>query len=154
MMSWLIISGTNRKNSLSLKVANAYQQMLSQKNIASELIALENFQNDFFNINSKSDELIKVQNDLLHPSQKIIFIAAEYNGSFPGSLKLFMDCCNPKLAFWDKKAALIGISDGRNGNIRGLDQLTGILNYLKINVLHYKVNIPFVNKAMNENFER
>ena len=129
MMSWLIISGTNRKNSLSLKVANAYQQMLSQKNIASELIALENFQNDFFNINSKSDELIKVQNDLLHPSQKIIFIAAEYNGSFPGSLKLFMDCCNPKLAFWD------------------------ILNYLKINVLHYKVNIPFVNKAMNENFE-
>jgi NAD(P)H-dependent FMN reductase len=88
---------------------------------------------------------------MLIPATKFIFIVPEYNGSFPGSLKLWMDCSDIRNVFWNKKAALVGIADGRNGNIRGLDHLTGVLNYLKINVLHYKVSIPNVGKIIDEN---
>ncbi len=150
---WLIISGTSRKGSKSLQVAKAYQQLLSAKNLESKILALENLPHPIFNINSKSEELKQLENSTIIPAQKIIFVASEYNGSFPGSLKMLFDCCDIRNCFWNKKAALIGLSDGRNGNLRGLDHLTSVLNYLKINVLHYKVTIPTISKTMNENLE-
>jgi len=147
--NYLIISGTNRKGSKSLQIAYLYQQLLQQKNIESEILSLEELPIETFDINHKSDILKKIEHSFLIPANKIIFIVPEYNGSFPGSLKLLMDCCDTKNAFWNKKASLVGIADGRNGNLRGLDHLTGVLNYLKINVLHYKVNIPFVGKSFD-----
>jgi NAD(P)H-dependent FMN reductase len=148
--TYLIISGTTRKTSKSLQISSLYQNLLSQHNIESKLLSLEDLPIEIFNINSKSDVLKKLESELLIPSSKLIFIVPEYNGSFPGSLKLLMDCCDTKNSFWNKKAALVGIADGRNGNLRGLDHLTGVLNYLKINVLHYKVNIPFITKSLDE----
>ena len=150
---WLIISGTSRIGSKSLHVAKAYQQLLSAKNIDSKILALENLPLNIFDINSKSEELKRLEISTIIPAQKIIFVASEYNGSFPGALKMLLDCCDIRNCFWNKKAALVGVSDGRNGNLRGLDHLTGVLNYLKINVLHYKVTIPTILKTMNENFE-
>ena len=41
--------------------------------------------------------------------------------------------------FWKgKKAALIGISSGRSGNVRGLEHLTGVLHYLQVEVCSAK----------------
>ena len=146
---YLIISGTNRKGSKSLQIANLYQQLLQQNQIESKILSLEDLPIETFDINSKSIVLKQIEQEYLRPSNKLIFIVPEYNGSFPGSLKLLMDCCDIKNVFWNKKASLVGIADGRNGNLRGLDHLTGVLNYLKINVLHYKVNIPFVGKSFD-----
>lgn len=147
--SYLIISSTTRKGSKSLAIANLYQQLLQQNGISSKILALENIPIDVFDINLKSDFLKTLEEELINPATKFIFIVPEYNGSFPGSLKLMMDCCDIRNSFWNKKAALVGLSDGRNGNLRGLDHLTGVLNYLKINVLHYKVNIPQVAKTLS-----
>lgn len=147
--NYLIISGTNRKGSKSLQIANLYQQLLQQNQIESKILSLEDLPIETFDINSKSTILKQIEQEYLTPSNKLIFIVPEYNGSFPGSLKLLMDCCDTKNVFWNKKASLVGIADGRNGNLRGLDHLTGVLNYLKINVLHYKVNIPFVSKSFD-----
>jgi NAD(P)H-dependent FMN reductase len=149
--SYLLISATNRIGSKSLQIANFYQQLLQQKNIDCKILALENIPINVFDINSKSEILKAIEIDLLMPATKFIFIVPEYNGSFPGALKMMMDCCDTKNVFWNKKAALVGLSDGRNGNLRGLDHLTGVLNYLKINVLHYKVNIPQVSKVVDAN---
>jgi NAD(P)H-dependent FMN reductase len=147
--SYLIISGTNRKGSKSLTIAKLYQQSLKQHHIESKILPLENMPIGAFDINLKSDFLKQLEEELLIPATKFIFIVPEYNGSFPGSLKLMMDCCDIRNVFWNKKAALVGIADGRSGNLRGLDHLTGVLNYLKINVLHYKVSIPQVAKILD-----
>ncbi|MEY4875572.1 MAG: hypothetical protein RL708_721 [Bacteroidota bacterium] len=148
---YVIVSGTTRKGSKSLIIAKLYQQFLQQQNIESKILALENLPIEIFEINSDSEILKQIEEEMLIPATKFIFIVPEYNGSFPGSLKLWMDCSDIRNVFWNKKAALVGIADGRNGNIRGLDHLTGVLNYLKINVLHYKVSIPNVGKIIDEN---
>ena len=52
--------------------------------------------------------------------------------------------------FKGKKAALVGLSSGRAGNLRGLDHLTGILHYLDIPVMPKRVNIIHVESQMND----
>ena len=87
------------------------------------------------------------------PAQKFIFISPEYNGSFPGVLKLFLDACSVreyKATFKGKKAALVGIATGRAGNLRGMDHLTGILNHLGIIVLPNKVPISKIDQLYGE----
>ncbi len=77
-----------------------------------------------------------------------MFVAPEYNGSFPGILKVFLDAVHPDLNR-NKKAALIGVSSGRAGNLRGMEHLTGVLNYLGIHVHPNKVPVSSVTNLMN-----
>jgi NAD(P)H-dependent FMN reductase len=152
-LTYTIISGTNRIDSRSISIAKLYQQLLSSRNIESKLINLSDFKLNDFDINSKSNDLKNLESEFLVPSTKFIFVVPEYNGSFPGALKLWIDCSDVKNVFWNKKAALVGISDGRNGNLLGLNHFTAVLNYLKVNVHHYKVTIPQVGKLLNENYQ-
>ena len=48
-----------------------------------------------------------------------------------------------------KKACLVGVSDGRAGNLRGMEHLTGILHYLKMHVYYDKLPISVVNLVMD-----
>ncbi len=81
----------------------------------------------------------------------------EYNGSYPGILKFFLDACSIReynASFHGgKKAGLLGVASGRAGNLRGLDQLTGVLNYLKISVMPIHQPISSIEKLMNEGGE-
>jgi NAD(P)H-dependent FMN reductase len=80
---------------------------------------------------------------------KFVFVVPEYNGSFPGILKTFLDSMHPRE--WNNKdVCLVGVADGRAGNIRGLEHLTGILQYLKMHVYHDKLPISIVNKIMDD----
>ena len=49
----------------------------------------------------------------------------------------------------ENKACLVGVSTGRAGNLRGMDDLTNILNYLKINVYHNKLPISRVDTLLD-----
>ena len=77
----------------------------------------------------------------------------EYNASFPGILKLMMDNSDIKKCWWFKKAALVGLSDGRAGNLRGLEHMTAILHYMKVNVLYNKLTLSRINEEINSKGE-
>lgn len=85
-------------------------------------------------------------------ADKFIFITPEYNGSIPGVLKIFIDACSFPISFYHKKAALVGISSGRYGNLRGIDHLTGICNYLRMHVLPLKIFLPQIQNEINEEY--
>jgi NAD(P)H-dependent FMN reductase len=148
--SYLIISGTQRKDSRTFQISQCYQQSLQELGHTAAVVNLQDFPMSYYDINEKDPNFMAFQKSTIIPATKFIFVVPEYNGSIPGSLKMFMDNCVVKDCFWGKKAALVGLSEGRNGNLRGLDHLTGILHYLKINVLHYKVSLPQVSKLLNE----
>ena len=74
----------------------------------------------------------------------------EYNASFPGILKVMMDNSDIKKCWWFKKAMLVGISDGRAGNVRGIEHMTAILNYLKVNVLYNKLILSKINDEIDK----
>jgi NAD(P)H-dependent FMN reductase len=136
-----IISGTNRPGNTTIKVAELYQQLLNDHGVATTLITLQGLE-----VDTRNDEIRKLERDVLIPSEKIIFIAPEYNGSIPGVLKSLIDNSDIDKVWKGKKALLVGVSSGRAGNLRGMDHLTGILHYLKMIVHPNKLPISVINK--------
>lgn len=143
---YTIISGTNRAGSHTEKVAKEYQRLLAEKNIDAKIISLQNL-----DVLDRSPEIKKLENDVLIPTKKFIFIVPEYNGSYPGVLKSLIDNSDIKKAWHFKKALLTGVATGRAGNLRGMDHLADVLHYLKMNVHYNKLPISVVDKVMDEN---
>ncbi len=143
-MIYTIISGTNRIGSYTEKVAAEYQRLLKEKNINAQILSLINL-----NVLTRTPELIKVENEILIPTQKFIFILPEYNGTFPGVLKAMIDSSDVKKVWYHKKALLTGVSTGRAGNLRGMDHLSASLNYLKMHVHHNKLPISVIDKVID-----
>ena len=144
-MNYTIIAGTNRNGSNTLKIAKQYQDMLITRGIEAQLVSLEGI-----DLNEKGSYLSKLEEEVFIPTDKFIFILPEYNGSYPGSLKTMIDMTEIRKVWWGKKALLIGVSTGRAGNLRGMDHLTGALNYLKVTVHHNKLPISSVDKLLND----
>jgi len=140
-----IISGTNRTGSYTFKIAAQYQQLLAEKGIEAALVSLEHL-----DVSKRNAAIRKLEEELLIPTTKFIFIAPEYNGSIPGVLKSLLDVSDIEKDWWGKKALLVGVSTGRAGNLRGMDHLTGILNYLKMIVHPNKLPISMVHKLVND----
>jgi len=100
----------------------------------------------------QSEELVAIQDSYFIPAGKFWFVVPEYNGSFPGSLKVLIDAMSIralKETFYGKKACLTGVASGRAGNLRGMDHLCDVLNHLEVIVLPLKLPISEINKLLD-----
>jgi chromate reductase len=141
-----IISGTNRKGSYTEKIALEYQFLLKQRGIEAQILSLVGL--DLLDRNVAFE---KIEEETLIPTTTFIIVSPEYNGSFPGVLKLLMDISRIHLCWWHKTALLVGVATGRAGNLRGMDHLTGVLNHMKVMVHFNKLPISVVDKLLDEN---
>ncbi|GAB2973452.1 NADPH-dependent FMN reductase [Mucilaginibacter puniceus] len=151
----LIISATNRPGSSTLKVAKYYQKQLREKGVEADLLSLAELPDNLIKTDmygQRSAEFQVIQ-DLITKTEKFLFIIPEYNGSFPGVLKAFIDACTFPESFYDKKAALVGISSGKYGNIRGIDHFTGVCHYMHLNVMSLKLHIASIKTELNVDAE-
>lgn len=140
-----IVSGTNRVGSNTLKVAKEYQRILKEKGVQASIFSLESF-----NTMIRDAAFEKIENDIIIPTNTFIFIVPEYNGSFPGILKMLFDTGSSHSIWFNKQALITGNSTGRAGNLRGMDHLADILNYLKITVHPNKLPLSSVNTLMDD----
>jgi NAD(P)H-dependent FMN reductase len=150
-----IISGTNRPNSNTLKIAKYYQKSLLKKGLETQIFNLEDLPDHLIktDLYGKRSEAFQPIQELITRTEKFLFIIPEYNGSFPGVLKTFIDACNFPESFYNKKACLVGISSGKYGNIRGVDHFAGICSYLHLHVMPLRIHISAIKTEMNEAFE-
>ena len=82
-------------------------------------------------------ELSEIQDKYIIPAEKWILLSPEYNGSYSGIGKVFVDALSVRRyaeTFNGKKIGLIGVASGRGGNLRGLDHSTTAFNYLGMTV--------------------
>ncbi|MCB0587252.1 MAG: NAD(P)H-dependent oxidoreductase, partial [Phaeodactylibacter sp.] len=135
-------------NSECLKFARLYFEMLKESTEEEvKLLALEHIPYDWFfpeMYTRQAPSLKRLQDEYILPATKFVFVTPEYNGSFPGAVKLFIDACTVRKYtsnFKGKKAALVGIATGRAGNLRGMEHLTGVLNFLGTVVMPDKLPI-------------
>lgn len=152
-----VISGTNRKGSLtSLFAKYCFNYLQENANEEVHFINLEDIPSDMYNENmyspdGQSEGIKEIQNKSLLPAEKLLFVFPEYNGSYPGALKVFIDACSIRLlkeTWKGKKAGLIGIATGRAGNLRGMDQLTEVLNHLGTTTLANKLPISKIKEVL------
>ena len=140
---YTIISGTNRVGSQSERVAAEYKRVLSGKSVDARLLSLTNI-----DVLCRTTAFVKIEEEILIPTQKFIFIIPEYNGTFPGVLKAMIDNSDVMKVWHNKKALLTGVSSGRAGNLRGMDHLAASLQYMKMSVHYNKLPISVINKVM------
>lgn len=153
-----IISSTNRLESMTQKVAKEAFLLLSE--ITDKKVKLLDLSNiNFENLNtpsyqSNSKYANDIREEILIPTQKFVFIIPEYNGSFPGILKYFVDIMstiNLKKSFHNKTATLIGVSQGKAGNLRGLTHFASILMHMNVNVIPQTLPLSTIDNKWNKN---
>jgi chromate reductase, NAD(P)H dehydrogenase (quinone) len=148
----IVISCTNRPDSNTLRASRIYSKILDDLGVPNEIFDFTTLPRDIAfseTFGKRSAGFTDIIRKYITPYSTFIFVVPEYNGSFPGILKVFIDSVHPS-EWHDKNVCLVGIADGRGGNVRGMEHLTGILNYLKIHVYHNKLPISMIGKAFND----
>lgn len=146
-----IVVGTNRENSMSTKIAHYYKSILEQYYTGPidlvDLVELPaNFTGTALYDNNGDNEKFNDLRERVQSADKLVFIVPEYNGSFPGVLKAFIDGFKYPQGVRDKKGALIGVSSGVQGGLIAMSHLTDIFNYLGMHVLAIKPKLAGIEK--------
>lgn len=159
MKDILIITGTNRPDSGTKQVASYIESVFAPV-CNTRTLSLEELNDQFaikgdmYHKNAMDAKLKEMQKQLLIPVSHWIIVSPEYNGSFPGIIKLWLDALSVSQAtetFHHKKVGLVGVSSGRAGNLRGMDHLTSILNYLHMEVMPFKLPVSGIHVLTDEN---
>ncbi len=140
-----IISGTNRVGSNSLKVAKIYEAALQKQDVACQILSLEDV-----DMSVRNDAFENAEEKFLKAASSFIIVMPEYNGSFPGILKLMIDNSTIAPCWNNKKVLLVGVSTGRAGNLRGMEHLTGSLLHLKMQIHYNRLPISMVHTYLDE----
>lgn len=148
-----IICATNRKNARSRIVHARVVELFKKAHPEEELHTVDLMDVDFtlksdqYKSSGQSEALSKIQDNMLIPSDRFIFVIPEYNGGFAGISKYFIDAVSIrkyKETFKGKRALLIGCAEGRAGNLRGLDHFSQILMHIGVFVYPKKLPISKV----------
>jgi len=149
-----LVSGTNRPSSATRQVVDIYQGMLEQQMVASEIIDLVDLPSDFISTalydNSGKNAAFQPMQDQMSGAEKYVFFVPEYNGSFPGILKTFIDGLAYPQTFAGKKCALVGLSSGIQGSVLAMSHLTDIFNYAKMHVLAEKPKLLHIENHLKD----
>ena len=147
----LIVSGTNRPGSKSSKVARAIARHYAEAGAAAELYDLtqlpaEAFAPEAFAV--KPPALMAVQRRVLDAAG-LHLVIPEYNGSFPGVLKHFVDLLKFPESFQDKPVAFVGLSAGSSGGTRGVEQMQMVFAYRNAHLFPDRVFIPAAGQKLD-----
>ncbi|HCY89466.1 MAG TPA: hypothetical protein DHV17_04325 [Chitinophagaceae bacterium] len=143
-----VISASNREDNNTRKVAQSYQDLLTRKGVDSRLLSLDEVQ-----VFERNAAFLDVEKEYLVPADKFIIVMPEYNGSYPGILKLMIDNSDINRSWKHKKVLLTGVSTGRAGNLRGMEHLTGSLMHMNMIVHPNRLPISRVDTLLDENDE-
>jgi NAD(P)H-dependent FMN reductase len=150
-MNLKIISGTDRPKSWALKLSKYISNIYTQKNIDAEVISLEDFPLADVVGGKYGKEIpsIKKFRDPILNADALIFVIPEYNGGFPGILKMFIDYLPFPGAFEKMPMAFIGEASGAFGALRSVEQFQMIANYRNALQFPERVFIPRVSKEFD-----
>lgn len=152
MTSIIIISGTDRPNSNSIRVARFVKKKYDQLQVNAELFDLRDY--PFHEIidgsyDSKKPKVREINQKLMN-ADGLVFIVPEYNGSFPGVLKLMLDYMPFPDALVHKPIAYIGEASGAFGGLRAVEQLQLVMNYRNAFSYPERVFIQRISKNFND----
>jgi NAD(P)H-dependent FMN reductase len=127
----LIISGTNRSQSRTRKIADLVHGFYKELNEPAELVDLREIPLKF-----SSDQLytgpyepgIQSYIDKIDRASGLVIVCPEYNGSYPGALKFFIDHWSFPRSFEFRPVCFIGLG-GRYGGLRPIEHLQQVFGY-------------------------
>jgi len=157
-----VISASNRMENFTRPFAEYYHaqlQQYSEEPVA--FLSLDEITENFIDTKmyaaaQQAPVITRLQDEFILPAHKFVFVVPEYNGSYPGVLKAFFDAISVReyrASFTGKKAALIGTSSGRAGNLRGLDHFSDVLNHVGIVVHPNKLPVSSIKQLLDQDLQ-
>ncbi|MBM3935571.1 MAG: NAD(P)H-dependent oxidoreductase [Sphingomonadales bacterium] len=151
-ISMALVCSTSRQDSTSAKIITLYRGLLQTNHgLNPELFDLRELPTDFLQAilyrpeRGAHAEWAQWQ-ARVDAMDKFVFVIPEYNGSFPGILKCFVDALQFPRSFRGKKAAMIGISDGTQGAALAMSHFGDVLNYAGVTTLAFRPRLIDINK--------
>lgn len=147
----LIISGTNRPGSNALKVASIIHSHYEQAGVKTEIFSLTDLPREVFDsaaYATKPPGMVAIQQRVVS-ALGLHVVTPEYNGSFPGVLKYFIDMLKFPESFEGKPVAFTGEAAGIWGAIRSVEQLQHIFGYRNAHIYPDRVFIPGINGKLD-----
>src|SRR4051812_42163927 len=146
----LVISGTNRPNSNAMKIAKIVEGHYRTSEVPVELLSLVDLPAEVFRGEAyamKPPAMVEIQHRVLS-ALGLHIITPEYNGSFPGVLKYFIDMLKFPESFEHKPVAFVGEAAGAWGGLRPVEQLQMIFSYRNAHIYPERVFIRQVTRTV------
>ncbi|MCB9091034.1 MAG: NAD(P)H-dependent oxidoreductase [Halobacteriovoraceae bacterium] len=147
-----VIAGTNRNNSYTKAVADICCNYMNSQNIENQLLDLSTLPTNIFHGNiywNTPKEFEPFQEKILN-CDGILTVLPEYNGSFPGALKFFIDLLKFPESLHEKPSAFVGVAAGYFGALRAIEQLEMVFQYREAHIFGKRVMFPKVQDKMTE----
>lgn len=85
---------------------------------------------------------------LILDAQGLVVVVPEYNGSFPGALKYFIDLLKFPNSLRQMPVAFVGLASGKFGALRAVEQLELVFQYREAHIFAKRIFFPAVEKAI------
>ncbi|MEX0331955.1 MAG: NADPH-dependent FMN reductase [Puniceicoccaceae bacterium] len=148
-----VISGTSRDGSNGLKVARHVAGIYEELGETVELLDLSGLPDGSFSesvFKEKPADLEAAYTDKVLASDGVVVVVPEYNGSYPGILKHFIDLLPFPESFECRPVAFIGIAGGYYGGLRAVEQLQMVFAYRNAYLFNRRVFIPSAYSLFDE----
>jgi len=152
MFDLKIISGTDRPQSNSLRIAKYLKRRYEEHGLDPDIIDLQEFpvaavQGGTYR--DRPEEVIAFTGPVLE-ADALVIVCPEYNGGYPGILKLFIDYLPFPESLNKKPISFLGEATGAFGAMRAVEQLQQVVGYRNAYVYPERVFIPRVHKNFDD----
>jgi len=147
-----VISGTNRPQSNTAKVAGLAVEGLHQAGEKAEILDLAELPIELFDgasYGEKPAAFAPFQEAIL-ATDGILTVIPEYNGACPGIMKYFIDMLRFPDSLYEKPVGFIGLSAGPWGAVRAVEQIEMVFQYRHAHLFGRRVFIPHIGKAIGD----
>lgn len=148
MLKIAIVSGTDRPNSKAMVVSTYLASAYNEAGASASIVDLQSFPLNAVVGGPYGKDIAEIKefNQTVMDADGVVMVIPEYNGSFPGILKLFIDYLPFPSAFEKLPIAFIGESAGSFGALRAVEQLQMVAAYRNALLFPERVFINRVGK--------
>lgn len=147
-----ILSGTNRHDSTTFQIAKMAEQYLQKLPTTVQILDLKILPENLFQPHHYKEGIplsFRPFETMLAQAHGILVVVPEYNGSYPGVLKYFLDLLPPK-TLYEKPTGFIGLGSGDLGGRTPVEQLQTVFLYRHAHLFGPNLLIRKVNKTLDD----
>jgi chromate reductase len=147
-----VLTGTNRPSSnsrkVSLFIADCYRSLgvdvwdLDLQNLPATVFAAESYAEKPVAFKPLAEKVLNCDG--------LVVVTPEYNGSFPGILKYFIDMLPFPESFEHRPVAFVGLAAGMWGALRAVEQLQQIFLYRNGLICPSRVFLPKIGSLLDK----
>jgi len=127
----VVLSGTNRPDANTLHISRRCAEIVRAEGEDATVLNLVDLPATLFSPNAYADKppAFERWQQVILDASGILVVVPEYNGSFPGVLKYFIDMLRFPESLYEKPCGFIGLASGRYGGVRAVEQLEMVFQY-------------------------